>query len=144
MKLTRFTDYSLRVLIYLGIRKDARVTEGEIAKRFNISPNHLMKIVQHLSREGYLQTSRGRQGGVRLATSPASINIADVVRSTESTHDVINCFEPHCPIVGACRLQGALGQARDAFFAVLDAYTLESLLRNEQELARRMSGTRDT
>lgn len=135
MKLTRYTDYSLRVLMYLGIHQNQRVTANHISENFNISRNHLMKIIQSLSKRGYIHTYRGNSGGIMLAQLPAEIVIGKVVREMERKLDPIDCFNPTCPIVGACRLQDVLGEARDAFFGALDRYTLADLLENQNVLA---------
>lgn len=133
MKLTSFSDYSLRVLIYLAVRDDSLATIGEIAESYDISRNHLMKVVHHLGVLGYLETVRGKHGGVRLAMEPKDINIGSLLRETEHTTSLVECFDPegsHCTIESACALRGIMHQALAGFFAVLDGYTLEDVLRN--------------
>jgi Rrf2 family nitric oxide-sensitive transcriptional repressor len=141
MRLTRFTDYILRVLIYLGAHRDdgRLVTIRDIATAYGISENHLMKVVHHLAKQGYVQTTRGKGGGMRLALEPEQINLGAVVRGSEEDLAVVECFEegnPKCPIVPACTLRGVLGRALRAFFEVLDDKTLADLLQPKAELVR--------
>lgn len=136
MQLTRYTDYSLRVLIFLAIQPPARrSTINEIAERFTISRNHLVKIVHRLGQLGYVRTIRGKGGGLCIGAEPGEINLGAVVRDTEATLDVVNCTDPYCPVAPACRLKGVLNEARDAFLAVLDRYTLADLIHNRAQLA---------
>lgn len=131
MRLTRHTDYALRVLMYVGASPTGAATIAEVADRYGISRNHLMKIVHGLGRAGILRTVRGRAGGVHLARPAGAIRIGDVVRITEEDLAVVECFEggpSHCPIVAGCRLAGILDEALRAFLAVLDRYTLADLL----------------
>lgn len=128
MNLTRHTDYALRVLMYLASDADRLATIAEIADAYAISRNHLMKVVNQLGRAGFVQTIRGQQGGLRLGREPVAINIGAVVRATEGNLEIIDCDKPGCPIVPACALKGALNEARDAFLAVLDRYTLQDLV----------------
>ena len=139
MRLTSFTDYTLRVLIYLGAhqREGRLATIGDIAAAYGISENHLMKIVSHLARQGYVETTRGKGGGMRLARAPGEINIGDVVRGAEEDLMLVECFRrgnPECPIAPACALQGILGRALSAFFEVLDGKTLADLLVPQAQL----------
>jgi Rrf2 family nitric oxide-sensitive transcriptional repressor len=136
MQLTRYTDYSLRVLIFLAIQPpERRSTINEIAERFEISRNHLVKIVHRLGQLGYVRTIRGKGGGLCIGAAPGEINLGAVVRDTEATLDVINCTDPYCPVAPACRLKGVLNEARDAFLAVLERYTLADLIHNRAQLA---------
>lgn len=138
MKLTTFTDYSLRVLMYLGLQDDRRATIAEIATVFGVSESHLTKVVHFLGRNGLLANVRGKGGGLALALPPASIGIGRVVRQTEGDPVAAECFEPRggtCCIAPVCRLHGVLGEAFDAFHAVLDRYTLADILANRMELA---------
>jgi Rrf2 family transcriptional regulator, nitric oxide-sensitive transcriptional repressor len=131
MQLTRYTDYSLRVLIYLAVRPEKLATIEEIAGAYGISRSHLMKVVHQLGLAGYLETVRGRGGGLRLARLPEKIRIGEVVRHTEETMALVECFDPktnHCRIEPVCGLRAALKDALDAFLRVLDGYTLADLV----------------
>ena len=133
MRMTRYTDYAMRVLLYLGARPERLCSISEIAGAYDISQNHLMKVVSDLVNAGYLVSVRGRFGGVRLARTPAEINIGAVVRHTEDGFDLVDCGS--CIIAPACGLTGALHQALAAFMTVLDGYTLESLLSRRADLS---------
>ncbi len=138
MKLTAFTDYSLRVLIYLATEPDRRATVAEISAAFDIKANHLTKVVHHLAKCGWVATVRGKGGGLVLALPAEQISIGRVVRDTEGAAMPAECFGPeqsHCAIVRSCRLKGVLAEAVDAFHAVLDRYTLADISRNRQALA---------
>ena len=136
MKLTRFTDYSLRVLIYLGLKNDGRVTIKEISDAYNISRNHLMKVVSLLTRMGYVDARRGPGGGIALARSASDIVIADVVRDMEDDMNLVECFceEGSCIIKPVCQLKSVLGQALTAYLDTLEGYTLSDLLRPKTKL----------
>jgi Rrf2 family nitric oxide-sensitive transcriptional repressor len=141
MRLTTFTDYTLRVLIYLGAhqRQGRLATIGDVAAAYGISENHLMKIVHHLARQGYVETTRGKGGGMRLARAPETINIGDVVRGAEEDLALVECFQqsgPECPISPACELRGLMERALRAFLAVLDSQTLADLLAPRAQLIR--------
>lgn len=130
MQLTVHADYALRVLLYLGLVPEG-ATSVEIAKAFGISRNHLIKVIQRLRELGYVQTTRGRSGGLTLAKQPEEINVGMVVRQTEPTLDLLECFDPEtntCPIIGVCALRTALYEARAAFMNVLDGYYLSDVL----------------
>ena len=142
MRLTTFTDYCLRVLTYVGTKDEGAVTIGEIAKHYSISRNHVMKVVFRLGQCGYLTTTRGKGGGMRLAMAPSEINIGTLVRQMETDIDLVECFETGnnaCQIMPACVLRGALHQALGAFLAVLDKYTLADLLRPKAVLSRHLT-----
>jgi Rrf2 family nitric oxide-sensitive transcriptional repressor len=141
MKFSSFTDYSLRVLIYLGVQQDRLATVGEIASAFEISENHLTKVVHFLGRCGYAETVRGKGGGMRLAQAPEDICLGDVIRQTETDFDLVECFSPesNCRIGSACALQSILKEGLDAMFEVLDGYTLADLLRKPKALMRLVS-----
>ncbi len=137
MRLTVYSDYALRLLMYLAVRGDKLATIPQIAQAYNISGNHLMKVVHQLGQAGYLETVRGRGGGIRLARPAADIVLGDVIRFTEPDMDIVPCFAPEnqdCPLRRACRLKGALERARLAFLHVLDEYTLADLTWNQQAL----------
>src|SRR5690606_31457189 len=131
MRLTLYTDYSLRVLMYAGLKQDGLATIPEIARSYGISRNHLMKIVHQLGLLGYRETVRGKRGGIRLAKPPSEINLGEVVRRMEDDMALVQCFGtalPGCPIASACVLRSVLDEALDAFLAVLEGYTLADLL----------------
>ncbi len=136
MQLTLYTDYSLRVLLYLG-QKEANdsATISEIADFYGVSRNHLVKVVHHLATLGLLKTTRGKGGGVRLARDPAEVSIGEVVRATEPHFHLVECFDPEaptCSVLNDCRLKGVLGEAMRAFFSVLDRYTLADMLQRPE------------
>ena len=127
MQLTLFSDYSLRVLLYLSIHQERRVPLAEISAAYGISQHHLVKVVQRLVEEGLVESVRGRGGGLRLGRPPRDINIAAVVRMTEPNSTLVECFDARtntCPIDAACGLKTALVRAQGAFFAELEQYTL--------------------
>lgn len=132
VRLTVYTDYSLRTLMYLGVRgRENLVTIQEIADAYQISKNHLMKVTHDLGKHGYIETIRGRGGGIRLALEPEQINVGDVVRKTEDDFHLVECFNPEgnlCKISPECRLKFALHEALKAYLAVLDTYTLADVL----------------
>ncbi|MWJ28949.1 Rrf2 family transcriptional regulator [Halomonas sediminis] len=134
MHITRYTDYSLRVLLFVALKGEERSTIREIAERYDISRNHLMKVVQELNHKGYLQAIRGKQGGLLLGRAPEDINIGALVRDTEQDLALVECFgkQNKCVITGACRIRPMLAEALEAFFHVLDGYTLADLLTDEQ------------
>lgn len=137
MKLTAFTDYSLRVLIFLAAQPGRRATIAEVARAFDVSVNHLTKVVHFLGRQGWLTTVRGKGGGLALARPPQQVSVGRVVRDTEGPPLPAECFEPgggHCAIAGCCALQGVLADAAAAFYAVLDRCTLADLVREPQAL----------
>jgi Rrf2 family nitric oxide-sensitive transcriptional repressor len=135
--LTLHTDFALRVLIQVGLNDGKLTTIKEIAETFDISKAHLMKVVNDLSQKGYLDTVRGRSGGIRLMREPRDINIGQVVRDTEAQLDVIGCLKHrgYCPIQRVCVLRGVLSDATEAFLAVLDAHTLADLIKPRRVLS---------
>ena len=137
MRLKTFTDYSLRVLIYLSVAPQRRATIAEIADAFDISENHLMKVCHVLGKAGVLANVRGKGGGLELAMAPKEIRVGHVVRITEGAPRPAECFEPGgtCCIARACRLRSVLGEAVQGFYAVLDRYTLEDITRNRNVLS---------
>ncbi len=132
MQLTLHADYSLRVLLYLAENPDRPISTQEISEAYAISRNHLVRVVQTLNSHAFVNVSAGRKGGVMLARDPLQINLGDVVRRCEPGFRMVECFDAEsntCPIASACRLREALGEALDAFFEVLDGYTLADLVR---------------
>ncbi len=137
MKLTDYTDYTLRTLIYLGLNQDESVTIQQIADGYNISKNHLMKIIHRLSLDGTIKTIRGRNGGVLLNKRPEDINIGKVVRAAEQEFALAECFcrvSNHCVLSPACLLQGVFCRALEAFLSVLDDQTLADIMRNAEQI----------
>lgn len=147
MRLTVYTDYSLRTLLYLGVRgQDHLATIQEIADAYQISKNHLMKVTYDLGQHAYIETIRGRGGGIRLAKDPKDINIGEVVRKTEEDFHIVECFNPEsnlCKISAECQLKFALNQALKAYFAVLDTYTLADVLTSKDALTELFGITRN-
>ena len=138
MRLTLYTDFSLRILIYLGAkRRDELSTIQDISNAYGISKNHLMKVSHELRKAGYIEAVRGRGGGIRLAFEPENINVGEVVRRMEDDFYLVECFSPSgggCPISPVCGLKGVLGKALQAYLQVLNEYTLEDLLINKDDL----------
>ncbi len=138
MNITRFTDYSLRVLIYLSIHKEELVTIKEVADVYGISKNHLMKVVQELSTKGYLQSTRGKNGGIKLGKEPVDINVGELIRMIEQDSTLVECFgdDNQCAITTACQLKHLLAEAMDSFFKSLERYTLADLVKepNKKQL----------
>ncbi len=132
MRLTNYTDYSLRVLIYLAAKDRNKLsTISEIAEAYGISKNHLMKVIHELGKIGVIDTIRGRGGGIQLALSPKEINIGAIVRKTEEDFKLVECFgdgPSGCVITPVCGLKHALHRALAAYLAVLDEYTLDDLI----------------
>jgi Rrf2 family nitric oxide-sensitive transcriptional repressor len=142
MQLTRFTDYTLRVLIAVGISKNRGITIAEISAQYGISKNHLMKVAHQLGIAGYVDTVRGRNGGLRLAKPAKAIGLGEVVRHTEPDMAIVMCFEPinaDCAILPYCVLRKALEKARTAFVEALDDYNLSDLVRPRASLQAMLS-----
>ena len=131
MRLTLHADYSLRVLMYAGLKGDELSTIGEISERFDISKSHVMKVVHRLGQSGYIETVQGKKGGFRLSRRPNQINIGAVIRDAEQELGVIGCLQQsnYCRIQPACVLRHALSEATQAFLTVLDNYSLDDLIR---------------
>jgi Rrf2 family nitric oxide-sensitive transcriptional repressor len=138
MRLTKFSDYALRVLIYLGVHAEL-ATIAQVAEAYGISENHLTKVVHFLSQHGYVETLRGKGGGLRLLRAPADICVGEVVRATESHLSLVECFDAprsNCKIAPACALKAVFADAADAFYAELDRHTLTDLLTPRVRLRR--------
>ena len=134
MKLTLFTDYAIRVLLYLGARPERLCSIAEVSRAYRVSQNHLMKVVNQLARQGYIESVRGRAGGIRLGREPGEINLGALIRATEDGFALVNCGG--CVIASACGVTGVLGEALSAFLAVLDRYTLADVLGRPHDLRR--------
>lgn len=131
MRLTKFTDFSLRVMIYLACHPDGLSTIAGIARAYDIPSTHLMKVVNRLAQCGYIVTVRGKGGGMRLARAPDTINVGDLVRDTEDNMDIAECFSAEhqdCPMLPACALKSVLVEARKSFLATLDFYRLSDIM----------------
>jgi Rrf2 family transcriptional regulator, nitric oxide-sensitive transcriptional repressor len=141
MRLTDYTDYSLRVMLYLAVRPEGLATIQEISDAYGISKNHLMKVVQQLGELGWVETIRGRHGGLRLGAHTPMLSIGEVVRKTENDFSIVGCFADeteahrHCVIQSQCQLKGIFAAARDAFLAELDRHTIGDLASPADELA---------
>jgi Rrf2 family nitric oxide-sensitive transcriptional repressor len=139
MQLNAFTDYSLRVLVYAAAHRDRRCLTADVADSFGISRHHVVKVVNELQHLGYVETVRGRSGGFRLALPPNRIGIGEVVRRTESSMVVVECFDRStnsCPLARACGLKGVLAEAFEAFLAVLDRYSIADMVANPRWVSR--------
>jgi len=137
MKLTQYSDYSLRVLIYLGVNPDDRLsTITEISSSYDISRNHVVKVVHNLGQLGYIETIRGKNGGMRLAMKPEDINVGKLIRKTEANLDIVECFgeDGNCVLTPTCQLRWALDEALTAFLVTLDRYTLADLIKPKKEI----------
>lgn len=142
MELSRFTDYSLRVLIYAAARDGEKITLSELAQAYRISHHHLVKIVHYLGKLGFLQNRRGRSGGILLGRKAADIRVGDVIRKTETHFNLVECFSvasDSCRISPTCRLKGVFQEATQAFLDVLDHYTIEDLVQSRSSILRLLS-----
>jgi Rrf2 family nitric oxide-sensitive transcriptional repressor len=142
--LTHFSDYSLRLAIYLACHPEKVVSADEVSRAFGISRHHLVKVVQVLTDLGVVEAQRGRGGGMRLAKRPSEINVGWLVRRTEPHFNLVECFDPEtntCPIAPACGLKGALHRAQQAFLCVLDEYSLEQILTRRSGLVTLLEGS---
>jgi Rrf2 family transcriptional regulator, nitric oxide-sensitive transcriptional repressor len=139
VQLTQFSDYSLRLVLYLGSHPDRPASIQEVSRAYGISPHHLVKVAQRLIETGDVTSVRGRRGGLRLGRPPAEINVGRLVRATEPHFKLVECFDADtntCPITRACGLKGVLEEAQRAFLRVLDAYTVADFLPRAPALIR--------
>lgn len=139
MNLTKFSDYSLRLLLYLALHEDRPVSITEVSRAYGVSPHILVKVTQLLVNQGLVSSVRGRSGGLRLSKTPAEINVGKLIRTTEPTWDLVECFDAEsntCPIEPACGLKGALKRAQRAFLGSLDEHTLADFLPRAPSLIR--------
>ncbi len=137
MRLNVQTDFALRVMMHLAVNPDRHCTIADIAARYGISKNHLMKVAHHLGQEGFVETLRGRSGGLKLARPADQINLGAIVRAMEADFAIVECFENgagECLITPACKLKSVLKEAVSAFLNVLDGYTLDHLVRRNSKL----------
>ncbi|TRZ66439.1 MAG: Rrf2 family transcriptional regulator [Rhodocyclaceae bacterium] len=142
MRLTTFSDYTLRVLMYLALEPGRLATIPEMAAAYGISENHLMKVVHQLGRAGVVEPIRGKGGGVRLARDPQDIRLGEIVRVSEGNSPIVECLSPDsntCRIAPACRLTNILVGAFEALYASLDSYTLADLVTNPKVLRRALA-----
>lgn len=138
MQLTQFTDYSLRALIYIALKKKS-CTIGEISRVYGISRNHLLKIIHNLSKLGYIKTTRGKNGGILLSDEALGVNLKKLIVELEAHLDFVPCFnveKQNCCIAPVCRLKMVLYEAREAFLSVLLKYTLGDMISNKDELQK--------
>ncbi|CAM3221758.1 Rrf2 family transcriptional regulator [Filibacter tadaridae] len=144
MHLTMYTDFSLRVLIFLGAKGTGKIsTVQEISDTYAISKNHLTKVVHELGKMGLIETTRGRGGGIRLNVQPELINVGELVRKTEDDFQLVECFNSEknsCILSPVCKLKGALHEALVAYLSVLDSYTIADFIVNEDELTAILFG----
>ncbi|HHT9802760.1 TPA: Rrf2 family transcriptional regulator [Legionella pneumophila] len=137
MQLTQFTDYSLRALIYITLRKES-CTIKDITEAYDISNNHMVKIIHNLAKLGLIKTIRGKNGGIVMASQPETINLGQLITQLEPHFDLVPCFnkvKANCCIAPVCKLKGVLHEAQAAFMAVLERYTLSDVLHNKSELS---------
>lgn len=135
MHITRYTDYALRVLMYLASKGEEQSTIREISQSYDISNNHLMKVVQQLNNKGYIIAIRGKNGGIRLNGPAKQVNIGALIRDMETDLAIVECFSPNntCSIVPVCKLKNIFGEALNAFIDVLDKYTLADLIQTKNK-----------
>lgn len=143
MRLSEYTDYTLRVLMYCASNRDRLVTIAELAEQHGLSKNHLMKVVNDLARQGLIETTRGRGGGLRLLAEPETIRIGEVVRAAETDFRLVECFDPasdSCTLSPHCRLKHLFHEALAGYFQVLDGATLADLSLTQAGAKRRGAG----
>lgn len=139
MRLTVYTDYALRLLMYLAVKTDGLATISDVADSYNVSKNHLMKVAHQLAQAGYVSTVRGRSGGLMLGRPASEIVLGEVVRFTEPDMDLVPCFHlenQSCPLRGHCLLRLALEKARRAFLSTLDDFTIADLTASPEPMRR--------
>ena len=142
MRLTQYTDYTLRMLQLVALRAPQLITADEVARAHGVSRAHMVKVAHQLSVQGYIETIRGRNGGMRLLCDPAKITVGEVVRWTEGSIELLECFNPQtstCPITQFCKLSLAIQQANRAFFKILDGITLSDITANRNALLNRLT-----
>jgi len=144
MHLSRFSDYSMRVLMYLAVQRGRVVTIAKIAATYKISENHLTKVVHYLGQQGYIETIRGKGGGIRLTKSLTDINLGELARSTEGNDGLLPCVngEGDCCIMPVCRLIAILNESQQALYQVFDKYTLADLVTDKVPLSKLLGTSR--
>lgn len=138
MEISLYSDYAFRVLIYLALNGSKLVQIRTISHTYHVSENHLIKVVQHLVKLGYVASVRGRNGGIRLAKSPSQIVVGEVFRKTEPNLKLANCFDAEhnaCSIMDSCKLRAVLGRALESFLAILDQKTLADLVSQREQIS---------
>lgn len=130
MQLTTHTDLALRVLMHLAINRDELANIKDIAERYNVSRNHLVKVVHKLVKLGFVNSTQGRGGGISIASEPEKISIGNVVRKMESNLEIIDCEKANCPLLPVCLLKGVLNTAASDFLASLDKHTIADIVSN--------------
>lgn len=134
MQLTTFTDYGLRALMYLAAEPDRLCSVRELAEHYGISRNHLVKVVHKLSQLGYIASTKGKGGGIRLARNPAELNLGDMIRSLEPNMDIVECFDKDtntCKVTNSCHLKHFLFDAKQVFIESLNQHTLADAVPNK-------------
>ncbi|MEZ9140267.1 MULTISPECIES: Rrf2 family transcriptional regulator [unclassified Shewanella] len=136
MQLTRYTDYGIRILMYVAAQpqRETLFRIAEVTTVFELSSNHVAKIIHHLGKLGYIQTIRGKSGGFKLAVKPAEINLGKLVGELEPSLAPVNCTEPYCRFTPACSLKGILAKAVAAYMEVLNQCSLADIVKNSDEL----------
>jgi len=140
MQITRYTDISLRVLMYLASKPEEVVSISHLSNAYMASNNHMVKVVHNLVKLGYLESVRGRNGGVKLNGSPDAITVSEIVRKAENHENVIDCATANCPLHPRCTLTGVLHKANEAFYAALEKTTLADLTNDNAGLNRLVNG----
>jgi Rrf2 family nitric oxide-sensitive transcriptional repressor len=141
MRLTQFTDYSLRVLIYLALRPKERTTIDQLTNAYDVSRHHISSVVHHLAKLGYIHFTQGKGGGLTLALNPEQISIREIIENTENDFHIVECFNPEgnaCPIEPLCVLKQALSEASKHFLETLEDYTIEDLVENKKRQLSRL------
>lgn len=141
MRLTQFTDYSLRVLIYLALRPKERTTIDQLTNAYDVSRHHIRSVVHHLAKLGYIHSTQGKGGGLTLALNPEQISIREIIENTENDFHIVECFNPEgnaCPIEPLCVLKQALSEASKHFLETLEDYTIEDLVENKKRQLSRL------
>ena len=139
MLLTKHTDLSLRVLMHLSLQQGEMSTVKEVAEKYHVSQNHLVKVVHTLASLGYIQSIQGRGGGIKLAEKTANVSVGEIVRVMENTLEVFDCVGSNCPIAPSCILSVAVNEATHAFLQVLDNYEIRDLVTNRSQLLKLIS-----